>query len=54
MSKVYCSWVEAEVDDSLLMTGCHPKDGVCNVCKRSQQLDYGVDAETILKRMKDE
>jgi hypothetical protein len=54
MTKVFCSWVESEVDESLLMKGCHPVDGRCVMCMRSQQLDYGVSPTDILVRAKEE
>jgi hypothetical protein len=54
MTKIFCSWVESEVEESLLMKGCHPTDGKCYLCPRSQQLDYGVKPEEILNRMKEE
>jgi hypothetical protein len=54
MTKIFCSWVESEVEESLLMKGCHPTDGKCYLCPRSQQLDYCVKPEEILNRMKEE
>jgi hypothetical protein len=54
MTKTFCSWVESDVDESLLMKGCHPVDNRCVVCERSQQLDYGVKPAEILKRAKEE
>ena len=56
MSKVYCGWVDAEVEDSQLMNACHAniKGGRCTLCQRSAQLDYGVSAEEILIRAKEE
>ena len=54
MTKVFCRWVESEVDESFLLKGCYPTDGRCVVCARSQQLDYGVKPEEILKRAKEE
>lgn len=56
MTKVFCSWVESEVDDSLLMNGCHKNisNGRCTLCQRSMQLDYGVKPEEILSRAKEE
>ena len=54
MTKIFCNCVESEVDESLLLKGCHPTDGRCTLCMRSQQLDYGVKPEEILKRAKEE
>lgn len=56
MTVIFCSWVDAEVDDSLLMNGCHGniKNGRCELCQRSEQLNYGVTSLEILKRATEE
>jgi len=56
MTMIYCSWIESDVDDSLIMGGCHVNivKGRCTLCSRSMQLDYGVAPLEVMRRAKEE
>jgi hypothetical protein len=51
---IYCSWVEMEVEKSLLGRMCdeHIHDGRCDKCPRSLQLDYGVAVDKLLENLR--
>jgi hypothetical protein len=51
---VYCAWVNLEVEISLLGKNCVEwiADGRCDHCKRSEQLDYGVQPHKLLENLR--
>lgn len=53
---IFCSWVEMEVEHSLLGRFCEEfiTNGRCEHCPRSPQLDYGVPVNKLLENLRDE
>jgi hypothetical protein len=54
MPKVYCSWIESDVDEEDLNEHCISciVDGKCNQCERSEQLNYGVLPKELIPNIK--
>lgn len=53
MTKIYCNWVQSEVDQKDLNEHCDEQivDGRCMACERSPQLDYGVNPQRIIENI---
>lgn len=52
--KVYCQWVDARVDSGDLPNACieSMKNGKCEVCQKSPQLELGMTPADLLRNIK--
>jgi hypothetical protein len=55
MTKVYCNWIQEDVDKETIAGVCKIYNGEteCRKCDRSIQLDYGVPVKDLLKNLKE-